>query len=376
MEGKYINNREIIVFGAGKTGEQFIYSHFADIKICCFWDNQKTGELLGYQILKPQPGKQVFIIVASLSYLEIRRQLAQMGYHEFLDFIPYQIFGKKIAVAYGNCHMEVVKIYLERDKEFASNYGFYPLPMVQQMKNMPWDFGEVLHRCVLFFHQSIRRDNLYGEQYSSECMLQHLAESCTTISIPNLYGMPKYLFPQLDMNAGKVGAFHPFFIDRNIALWIKAGKRLEKIKSYILKGGAYSKSEIKKMWEDFQIKLFKREKEWDIKISDYILSHQSKLKLFSDPNHITSKTAHEISNRILEYMGYDRQIGCELPLMDDLEAIIYEDVREALELEFEETYLRKYQIFSGICIHEMDRDEYIEQMYQYIRFCLENGFYQ
>ena len=154
--------REVIVFGAGKTGEQFIYSHFGDIKINCFWDNQKTGELLGYQILKPQSGKQIFIIVAAISYLEIRRQLTQMGYHEFTDFIPYQIFGKKMVVAYGNCHMEVVKVYLERNKEFASNYGFYPLPMVQQMKDMPWDFGNVLRRCVLFFHQSIRRDNLYG----------------------------------------------------------------------------------------------------------------------------------------------------------------------------------------------------------------------
>ncbi len=369
-------NREIIIFGAGKTGEKFIYHHFEDIKVNCFWDNYKTGKILGYEILRPKAGGKCFIVVTSPCYIEIRRQLLQMGYQEFTDFIPYQIFKKRMAVVYGNCHMEVIRLYLERHREFASEYGFYPFPMIQQLKDIQWDFSSVLQHCDLFFHQSVRKNNIFGEEYSSESMFQYLPKSCETIALPNLYGMPKYLFPQLDMRAGSVGQFAPFFLDCNIALWIKEGKRLEEVKKYILGGGVYSHEEIKTMWTSFVEKLKEREKEWDIKISDYILSNQRKNKLFSDPNHISSKTACEIAGLVLKYMGYEGKPGCELSLMDDLEAIVYKDVKEALGLEFEEVYLRKYQIFNGISSYEMDEDEYIAQMYQYTRFCLTNGFYQ
>ncbi len=64
-----MDNREIVIFGAGKTGEKFIYQHFDDIKVNCFWDNYKTGKVLGYEILKPRAGKQCFIVVATLFYL-------------------------------------------------------------------------------------------------------------------------------------------------------------------------------------------------------------------------------------------------------------------------------------------------------------------
>ena len=85
-------SKEIIIFGAGAIGEKFIYQYFDKLHISYFWDNKKTGELLGYPIRRPQSLKNCFIIVTSVFYLEIRNQLIQMGYCEFTDFIPYQIF--------------------------------------------------------------------------------------------------------------------------------------------------------------------------------------------------------------------------------------------------------------------------------------------
>lgn len=237
-----MNSREYIIFGAGKTGERVVYQHYKDINISCFWDNTKTGELLGYPIEKPEVGRNAYIIVATMAYLGIREQLLQMGYCEFEDFIPYQIFGRKIAIAYGNCHLEAIKKYLERHRGFDSTYGFYPFPMIQIWKNSKENLMDVLRRCALFIHQSIRKDNGYGEKYASEYLLQHIPKTCEVIAVPNLYGLPKYLFPQLDyVKLTLHGNWYPFFVDGNMVEWIKEGKNLYDIKNYIIGGGGISK---------------------------------------------------------------------------------------------------------------------------------------
>lgn len=93
-----MSRREVVIFGAGRKGEQFVYQYFDKVNINCFWDNTKNGELLNYPIKKPESHKNYFIIVATVFYLEIREQLMWMGYCEFRDFIPYQIFQKN-----GDC---------------------------------------------------------------------------------------------------------------------------------------------------------------------------------------------------------------------------------------------------------------------------------
>ena len=100
------SDQSVIIFGAGNTGEKFAYKYFNQIKICCFWDNQKTGEFLGYPVYRPERNSQKIIIVASNAYFEIRAQLIDMGYEEFHDFIPFQIFRKKMALPYG-CHSKI-----------------------------------------------------------------------------------------------------------------------------------------------------------------------------------------------------------------------------------------------------------------------------
>ncbi len=365
-------NKEIVIFGAGAIGEKFIYQYFDKLHISCFWDNRKSGVFLGYPVRKPQSLKNCFIIVTSVNYFEIRNQLIQMGYCEFTDFIPYQIFQKKMVIAYGNCHIGAIKRYLEQNKDFNSEYGFYPFPMIYELKEFDWEYISVLQHCDLFLHQSIRRANKYGEIYASEYMLRHLQNNCNIIALPNLYGMPKYLFPQLDTAPKwQVGTICPFFIDHNIVMWLESGKSILDIRRYILEGGVYKKRQIIDMWEEFQQKINEREKEWDIKISDYIISNHNRKKIFCDVNHITSETAQEISLRILQYMNYKEQKSTMIPMMDDLEVIVYKDVKEALELEFEETTIRKWGKANCFSTYEMDAEEYINQLCQFTRFCLD-----
>lgn len=365
-----MGDEKIIVFGAGRTGEKFLYDHFNDTRIDCVWDNKQAGEILGYPIKEPTAGKNSFIIVASMFYLEIRKQLMQMGYREFVDFIPWQIFRKKMAIAYGNCNMDAVRMYLERHKKFAMEYGFYPFPAICDLWNLELEYGDILQHCNLFLHQSVRKENVYGEAYSSENMLMLLPKECDVISCPNLYGMPKYLFPQIDMGVKwPMGQLNPFFPDRNIIGWIKDGKSLEWIKACIFEGcGLYKKSEITDIWEKFFHRLNIRERMWDIKVSDYILKHQKEKRIFCDINHITSEAAHEIGDRLLKYMGYEEQNISELPILDALETIIYGDVRNALGLTFEMNVVRKWNSANNLHTYEMDIGEYISQLYQFTLF--------
>lgn len=366
-----MNKDKIVIFGAGKIGEKFVYEYYDKINICCFWDNKKDGELLGYPVYKPECDKHYLIIVALDDYLNVREQLIRMGYHEFSDFMPYQIFRKKIAVAYGNCHMEAIKKYLSCHKEFSLEYGFYPFPSIQVMKGMQFEFHEILKNCDLLFHQSIRRDNVYGLEFSSENIVQSVKGNCKIISIPNLYGMPKYLFPQLYTKYdGVIGKNPPFFIDRNIVEWLNNGKTKEEMVNYISQGGVYSKIEILNMWENFKQRLFEREREWDIKISDYILYNHRQEKIFCDTNHITSRTAKEIASRVLKFMGYNMPISMELnTTLDALEVFVYQDVIEALDLGYKEKFIRKASTERLLLNdYEMNLEKYVEQLCHYTRF--------
>lgn len=368
-----IGAKKVIVFGAGLVGEKFVYQYYDEVTIYCFWDNNKTGKCLGYPIRKPEFHNKCFIIVAADAYLEIRSQLIRMGYDEFEDFIPHQLYKKKMTVVYGNCHMGMIRRYLECSKEFTSKYGIYPFPLIQKIKDMDIEYQSILRHCSLFLHQSVRSENEYGENYSSEKILQYVDKSCRIISVPNLYGMPKYLFPQTDWEHNWYrGAIKPFQIDINVVSWLCNGWSKEDIMNAIfVQGGVYAEAEIKNMWENFKAKLQEREKEWDIKISDYILENYKREKLFCDRGHITSRMAREIALRILEFMEYKRDISVELQGMDTREIPVYKDVKQALGLKFEDNVIRKKSIgVMSINNREMSGEEYIDQLCKITEFCL------
>ena len=360
-----MDKREYVIFGAGRIGEKVLYRIWQSTEISCFWDNNKMGEVLGYRIEKPSYKTNVFIIVALQQYFEVRSQLISMGYQEFIDFIPYQVYERKMAVAYGNCHMDAVKHYLESNKMFSKEYGFYPFPMIQDISlTSDFDYMNVLSHADLFLHQSVRENNMYSKEQSSKYMLTAVPTSCKVLALPNLYGMPKCFFPQLITKFKRLDAvFYYYFFDSNIVEWLKEGKHPKEIANKISNGGIYSKEYILEMWETFREKLLFREYEWDIKISDYIFENYKTEKLFCDTNHITAKTAREIAKRVLKFLKYDCiDINAPLIGMDWMEAFIYPDVKDALGLTFEEKIIRRscVDVF-GDC----DYEEYIERICTY-----------
>ena len=136
----------------------------------------------------------------------------------------------------------------------------------------------------------------------------------------------------------------------------------------MVNGGVYKKEEILNMWEYFQERLFEREKQWDIKISDYIFDNYKTQKLFYDRLHISDILVGEISSRLLSYMGYDKEIYQEISsLMDGQEMFIYQDVIDAMGLEFKQKFIRLKQRNYAINKYEMDIDEYICLLYNYTK---------
>lgn len=355
------------ICGAGAISEQFLTEYWNKLEISIIFDNNREGRFYKWNIEKPCYMKNIFIIVTSQHYYEIRNQLIGLGYSEFADFVPYQIFNRKMAVAYGNCHMRAIKEYLERDKELAGDYGFYPFPMIQEMCLLP-NHELVLSHCELFIHQSIRKENKYGEIYASQSMILHLPGKCRVISIPNLYGMPECFFPQQKHNVDAKDIRGLAREDVKVAEWINEGKTKEEIKTLITGGGVYQRQEILDLWDNFQNKLYAREKEWDVKISDYIMKNYKTQKLFYERLHISHALVKEIASRTLQYMGYRGVIPYELPLsLDYREMFIYQDVMEALDLQFDQRYIRLSQKTYPYDKCQMDIDAYIYLMCNWIR---------
>lgn len=366
----------LVLFGAGIEGEKFLRHFWNDISFKYVMDNKKKGLFYNLIIKEPKYEENIFIIVTSYRYyFEIRKQLIELGYREFIDFIPMSLYKKKMAVAYGNCHMGLVKMYLERHKEFSADYGFYPLPEIQMLGD-DFPLKDILPFTKLLLHQSVREDNRFGYEFSSNNIIAMMPQDCIIISCPNLYGLPKCFFPQLELFEDKINMFSLFcsYKEKNIEYLVRAGVSKEIIKNKLQSGGVYTKNEIVLLWEEFKNKLVTREKQWDIKISDYIFEKYKTEKLFNDTWHITTKLGREISNRIIKYMGYHNfEIPIIIPSSDYNEVFIYQDVKDALGLEFEEKTIRNYSRNVSYTNADMDLDGYVDELYQYICMYLDMG---
>lgn len=352
---------EYIIFGADASGENCIYQMDKKIRIKGFFDNRKKGEFHGYRIQVPIYNKDYFILVAITNYFAARNQLLEIGYEEFADFCPYNMFGKKMVVMYGNCHVGAIKEYIERNVEFEKQYGIYPFPEIQQLIKT-FSFEKIISKCDVLVYQPIREQNTYGSAFASNTILKYCKEDCYTISVPNLYGLAKCFFPSLIPVGRLTGIRNLFHYDVNVINWMKEEKTKKEMKKMIERGGVYKPEYIQDEWNRFLDKMFSRETEWDVKISDYILKNYKTKKLFSDSWHISSILAKEISVRLLNLLDIKADIPYTLPIMDGLEAFIYEDVKKALQLEFTEKYIRVFCKERVMGKMDMDMEEYLNQL--------------
>lgn len=365
--------KEIIIWGTEVAAIKFMLTH-KDVSIKYFIEGKKEIKyFMGNKCLKPQevdavPGRDYIVVATSDKvYWEIKNYLEKQGLVEFDDFIYYELFQKKIAIIYGNCHTVPIKQGLKLSKLFNLEYGFYPLHQIQEINNNSLNdlSSNVFERCDLFIHQSIRLENTYGKKYASKELINRLKSNCIEIAIPNLYGLPKFLYPQFDNNLAtkKIEGKNYFpFRDKYIEYMWGNGCKEQEIYNYILKGDIIQKNEIASAADAFYEKVKKRETEWNIKIAEWIINKYKETPLFFDPNHPTKVVIEYIINNILCLLNYDEIINYDnICVLDGYEIPLYGDVCNKLELKYTtQNIMRKYTRMT-ICNNQMDLFEYIKE---------------
>lgn len=240
---------------------------------------------------------------------------------EFKDYVFSDIFLKKIIVMYGNCHLAPIIQQLRQQKSFSHQYFIYPILPICLIKD-PNYFDEPIfkHFCNIFIHQQIRDENIYGPQYSSKSIISKLPKHCKTCSIPNLYRLPLFMFPQNSVNSGLFYKGDKVFsFDSILDGWVLKHIRVMPEKEYIrvfhkLINTTKSNTLGPEM---FFSKIKTREEKWDIKISDFIKENFDK-PLFYDPNHPSELIINYISSCLCSLLNI-QYTKCTSAILDALE---------------------------------------------------------
>lgn len=278
--------------------------------------------------------------------------------------------NKKAVVVYGNCHTEIISQMLESCPEFNEKYYVIPTKRIQNIKDPQELYGDCYSQCDVFIHQSIRLNNRYGEEYASEKIIERLKPGCIVISIPNVYHLPLCFFPQYSdapelRKDGVTYFFRDSIIDSHID---KPLSLLASVKADYKNPNLYEKEKIIASFEAFIDKVKKREKDWDIKVSDFILDNYRSHQLFYDPNHPTNFFLGYIASELLYLLfGKDKEIyklnvygrSC----LDSLEIPICKTVVTTLQLDWTNDEIRRSKPITNRLQCKVNLSNYV---YQYV----------
>lgn len=377
-----IKGDSIVVFGTALHAVKCLY-HLKNknVFIKYFLNNnclEKT--FCGYSVYKPTKEKITgnFILVATSDrvYPEISRQLRESGLREFDDYIYYEWLYKKVALLHGNCHMATIRSFLMSSKQFFDNYSIYPNPPIYLNKEKRVSESGIKN-CDVWIHQDIRKENAWGYYFSDEYLRQNMCPDVEEIVVPNLFGLGKFLFPQIGVgenlrdrkinNGTDVFSMFPW-ADSIIDKCMESGMNKKEIEEFC-KGVPIEENEIRENFRYYIEKIRVREQAWDIKIVDFILDHYKDEKLFYDMYHPCDNIIKQISIGVLKKLGIDDEniFNSEDSFLDANEDPVYPVVKNVLGLRWEETFIRKSIVGKKIC-RDMDFSQYIEE---YLFWCYE-----
>ena len=195
---------------------------------------------------------------------------------------------------------------------------------------------ELLSRCDLFIHQDIRPENPYGYKFSDEYTIPHLKPECRTVIVPNMVGMGKWNFPTMggrQEKEYKYGQRAMLWRDSILDEAYHRCKKIQEIKTFILSPDVFPQEKVRELFLKCMDKLCKREKNWDIKISDYIWEHYKTEKIFYDCDHAADSVMQEIGRRLCEELEINDIDGKLEYIMNWEEAFTFPYVKQALDLD-------------------------------------------
>lgn len=340
--------KKISIFGTGNTAKKVYYFLREKYEVISFFDNntEKIGKYIDEIQIKKWDKKEFCgqqIIIASVWYLEIAKQLSNAGLKLIKDFIPYnciepfedieyykiyqleQVCGQKvdwsnfikkdIAIVYGNCQAGVIQNILQKNSDFNRKYcivKIYPVfaweKKKEEIKEM-LENQEFLQKIDLFIYQIVQKNNKYDPMLSTDLIVEKLKNTCKKISFSNMYF--KGYFPQIYKNKKShlrhINASGTMeYGDKKIDEFIDMGDDKNIIIQKVLNERCFSDKEIddniKKSFEELK----KREDKVQVKICDYIQENYRKEQLFYSPNHPSRKLIIEMVRRIFNELGIDK----------------------------------------------------------------------
>lgn len=328
--------------------------------------NKRADTFRGKKVYSENVDDLYILVATSLEvYLQVADELRRCGKREFEDFAYYEWLFKDVALLHGNCHMGIIKNFLLSSDKFRSHYAIYPYPLLvsdtKEFRTEP----EIFRHIDIWIHQDIRRNNLFGYEVSDDFIRSNLRPETLEIIIPHMYGIGRMLFPQtteLDGNeplndgADTDGMF--LYGDKVIEKCIGRGMDINEIIEFCKSDNALTEEEIKDNFHAQMNKLKNREKQWDIKIADFIEDNYRKEKLFYDDGHPTNFVMRRIASEILRRLGIEAsEIHCGMN-MDAHEKCVYPVVRKVLGLKWKDKEVR---VTGRKLAEHMDFEEFIRE---------------
>ena len=358
-------SKRYVLYGAGWQAECFYYQFEEKDKIDFVIDANREGDFHGRSIYRfekvPCDLREYEIIIAAEiePYFAIRKILEDNNYHNYVWSKTKLTDNRKIVIIQANCHGPVYQEFLLKNEWFNEHYRIIEIPQVQLYPNHCFTYGglpvDLLENCDVYIHQDIRAENKISYLISDEYVLPRLKRGCKCITVPNMVGFGRFLYPTTrkgeEMRTTNYlggGCKTPFWSDTLIDSFYHKYRDLSKIVKHLTQGDDTLCDMTKQLFEDCIQKLEKREENWDVKISDFIKENYRSEKLFYDEDHPTPFLMNEICNRLGNIMGLPDNSKGDLIDMRWQEAFVYPFVQNALELHWSDSVVRKNNI-SIIC---------------------------
>ncbi|MCI8899540.1 MAG: hypothetical protein HFH76_02755 [Lachnospiraceae bacterium] len=352
--------RFVTLYGGRFEAEQFLYQNrrlINSISYCIFDDCEETMchgiPVYDDSVLKHKMQELILVTVADeKQYINIKKSLESIGKKEFENFIWSKAYNKKIVVVNANCHGDALVSYLMLSERFRAEYFVYPVPQIHE--NGERSISEVLlSNANVYIHQDIRKNNSVSENLSDEIIEQSLNKETLNITIPNLVGMGNWMFPalkELDRTI-KTKEEIIYILYRDEILDDAACRRNGTVSEYARywRCFRYDGRVLDELWNMNKAKLIAREKNWDIKISEFIYENYKSVPCFVDANHPSKYLMKEIGRQTAAIMNitdicdehYESNMGIPIPILPS--------VKEYFGLNFTVPAERKEDYFGKCC---------------------------
>ena len=323
---KITENKSIIIYGTGNTGKEF-YNKYKDKlnMVGCTCSEKKVNPI---ENLIPMSCEKIdkentLLIICSIYYEEIRKNLILSGWSQNINFIRWDLFDKlyqaeenerQIIVAVGQCEIREICEVFQKIKSFKQKYEVFYFDERKVCSHGDkfdlienYDCCFILEKALFFIRPSVMTPK-------SVCGFAYLEKKiniiCKVIKI-SLFIFDSY-WPQDIAKEREINKYYLIkpntklsaFVenDRIITNMLDAGLSTIQIKETIMRDDFFEKEAVLDN-HNLTIKRIRlSDKISDIKMYDFVVQNYNHKKLFCDRGHFNDNMLREYVRKILIYL--------------------------------------------------------------------------